>query len=266
MTLHLHRPHHATAGSDPAQELSAPASRVFAVQRTGAVLVALFLLAFGILGLASGQDFFSTDTRPVLGMSSNGLLSTLSLFVAIVLLVAAGRSPRTASTVLIVLGGLFLLSAVANSFVLGTRRNLLAFDVSNVVFSAAVGLPMLFIGAFGRFSGHLPPDSPYARPASAEEFLDERPRTPEEFAAERAMREAEVAVVQHTATPEQQRRVRAMAQAHTRTDRRRLWMELEAQPPPPDPGAVPSPRGRGHALVTGWTEHGLPRRIGRRAR
>jgi hypothetical protein len=202
---------------------------VYAVQRTGAVLVALFLLVFGLLGFASGQAFFSTRGQSVLGMSSNGLLSTLSVVVAVVLLAAAVRSPRTASTVMLVLGPLFLLSAFVNAIVLGTRLNWLAFEWSNVIFSVVVGLPMLLIGAYGRISGHLPPDSPYAHPHTDDvDFVDERPSTPEEVAAEEEMREAEIAVVQHTATPEQYGRVQAMAQMHHRADRRRVWMELDA--------------------------------------
>lgn len=41
------------------------------------------------------------------------------------------------------------------------------------------------------------------------------------------MREAEIAVVNHVATPDQRRRVEAMAQAHTRGDRRRVWMQFD---------------------------------------
>jgi hypothetical protein len=202
---------------------------VYVVQRTGAVLVALFLLVFGLLGFASGQAFFSTRGQPVLGMSSNGMLSTLSVVVAFVLLAAAVRSPRAASTAMLVLGPLFLLSAFVNAIVLGTRLNWLAFEISNVIFSVVVGLPMLLLGAYGRISGHLPPDSPYVHPHTDDaDVVDERPSTPEEVAAEEAMREAEVAVVQHTATPDQYSRVRAMAQAHHRTDRRRVWMDLDA--------------------------------------
>src|SRR5687768_5480986 len=63
-------------------------ARVYAVQRSGAIIVALFLLAFGLLGFASGQAFFSTRGSSVLGMSSNGLLSTLSVVVGVVPLVA----------------------------------------------------------------------------------------------------------------------------------------------------------------------------------
>jgi hypothetical protein len=228
MAQHLHLPRRSLPAAAQSQEPAGPGARVYAVQRTGAVLVALFLLVFGLLGLASGQEFFSTRGQSVLGMSSNGLLSTLSVVVAVVLLAAAVRSPRTASTVMLVLGPLFLLSAFVNSIVVGTRLNWLAFEMSNVIFSVVVGLPLLLLGAYGRISGNLPADSPYAHPHADADVVDERPTTPEEVAAEAAMREAEVAVVQHTATPEQYARVQAMAQAHTRTDRRRVWMELDA--------------------------------------
>jgi hypothetical protein len=236
---------------------------VYAVQRAGAVLVSLFLLVFALLGFASGQQFFSTRGQPVLGMSSNGLLSTVSVVVALVLLAAAARSARTASTVMIVLGPLFLLSAFVNSIVLGTRLNWLAFDISNVIFSVVVGLLMLLLGAYGRISGHLPPDSPYAHPSVGDaDVVDERPSTREELVAEEAMREAEIAVVQHTATPDQYARVRAMAQVHTRADRRRVWLELDAAAqdrPGPDrtpPGdGVPLPRPRA-ARLRPWQRTG----------
>ncbi len=225
--LHLTRRRMSTSAHP--DERPGPGARVYAVQRTGAVLVALFLLVFGLLGFASGQAFFSTRGQSVLGMSSNGLLSTLSVVVAVVLLAAAVSSPRTASTVMLVLGPLFLLSALVNSVVLGTRLNWLAFEMSNVIFSVVVGLPMLLLGAYGRIGSRLPPDSPYAHPHTDDaDLVDERPRTPEEVAAEEAMREAEIAVVQHTATPDQYSRVQAMAQAHHRMDRRRVWMELDA--------------------------------------
>ena len=229
MAQRLHLPHRRTAGSAFPEEPPHLGDRVYAVQRAGALLVALFLLVFALLGFASGQRFFSTQGEPVLGMSSNGLLSTLSVVVALVLLAAAARSARTASTVMIVLGPLFLLSAGVHAIVLGTALNWLAFSIGNVLFSVVVGLLLLLLGAYGRIGGHLPADSPYAHPSGDDvDYVHEFPGTPEEAAAEDAMREAEIAVAQHVATPEQNRRVRAMAQAHTRADRRRLWLELDA--------------------------------------
>jgi hypothetical protein len=229
MALRLHLPHRTPAGSARSEDQPGLGARVYAVQRTGAVLVAVFLLVFALLGFASGQHFLSTRGQPVLGMSSNGLLSTVSVVVALVLLAAAARSPRTVSTVMIVLGPLFLLSAFVNSILLETRNNWLAFEISNVVFSVVVGLLLLLLGAYGRIGGRLPPDSPYAHPSTDDaNYIDERPSTPEEVAAEHAMREAEIAVVQHTATPDQYLRVHVMAKEHTQVDRRRVWMEFDA--------------------------------------
>ena len=197
--------------------------RVFAVQRLGALGVALFLLTFGVLGIAGGAGFLSTHGERYLGMSSNGLLSTLSLVFAAVLLAAALRGPRPASTVMIVLGVLFLVSALVNLALLRTPFNVLAFRMSNVLFSIGVGLLLLVLGAYGRISGHLPADSPYAHPHAARLEPPDLPSSPDEVAVESAMREAEVAVVQRYATEDQQRRVLAMSHARTRAERRRVW-------------------------------------------
>src|SRR5690349_19744173 len=123
--------------------------RVYAVQRIGALAVGVVLLVFGLLGATSGVGFLTTHGERFLGLSSNGLLSAVSLVVAVVLLGAAFRGPRTASTVMIVLGVLFLLSAVGNLALLRTGFNLLAFRMSNVVFSEVVGLLLLLLGAYG---------------------------------------------------------------------------------------------------------------------
>ena len=206
------------------------AGRVLAVHRLGAVAVALVLLVFGLLGFAGGLDFFSTSGEPILGMSSNGLLSTISVVTAAVLIGAAVRGPRIASTVMIVVGSLFLLSALVHLAVLRTGFNVLAFEMTNVFFSIGAGLVLLVLGAYGRISGHLPPDSPYASTDGDEDLEppESYPSTPAEFAAERAMRQAEIAVVNHVATDDQRRRVEAMAQERTRAGRRRVWMEYDA--------------------------------------
>jgi hypothetical protein len=243
MSVRSHlRPHRTTGQRPDGPGDQDGGSRVYLVQRVGALAVAGFLLAFGVLGFAGGLAFFSTDGERVLGLSSNGLLSALSVVVAVLLIGAALLGPRIASTVMIVVGSLFLLSALVNLAVLSTSVNFLAFEMSNVLFSIGVGLVLLVLGAYGRFSGNLPADSPYAHAAAAEEPPESYPSTPEEFAAEAAMREAELAVSEHRSTEDQRRRVRAMAAVHTRGDRRRVWMELE--PPPAPPAEPPRAPGR----------------------
>jgi hypothetical protein len=212
------------------RQLSVPdqTGRVPAVHRIGAVAVAAVILVFGLLGFAGGLDFFSTSGEPILGLSSNGLLSTISVLTAAVLITAAVRGARVASTVMIVVGSLFLLSALLNLALLRTGYNILAFEFSNVVFSVVAGFVLLLLGAYGRVSGNLPPESPYARPRVPDSAEPESlPSTPAEFAAEQAMREAELAVVNHVATADQRRRVAAMARVRTRGDRRRVWMEFD---------------------------------------
>jgi hypothetical protein len=237
MALSLHRNRTADRSPAPAAPREPDASpapdrnRVYTVQRIGAFVVAGVIAVFGVLGLLNGLAFFSTDGERILGLSSNGLLSVISLVTAAVLVFSAFRSPRTASTVMIVIGVLFLVSALANLAVLNTEWNFLAFGLSNVGFSVVAGLVLLLIGAYGRVSGNLPADSPYARQSDADDVspvsADEFPSTPAEFAAERAMRDAEVAVVQHIASFEQRRRVAAMAQVRTRKERREVWMSFD---------------------------------------
>ena len=229
-----HFPHRRTtsdAGAVPDNDTPTYDSRVFTVQRVGALAVAAVIAVFGVLGFVGGLDFFSTDGDEVLGMSSNGLLSTISLLTAAVLVGAALRGPRVASTVMIVVGTLFLVSALANLAVLRTSFNVLAFEIENVVFSVVAGLLLLLLGAYGRVSGNLPPDSPYARPRTddVDDEPESFPSSPEEFAAERAMREAEIAVVNRVATADQRRRVAAMADERTRAGRRRVWLEFDAR-------------------------------------
>jgi hypothetical protein len=209
--------------------------RVLVVHRVGAVLVALVLLVFALLGFAGGLAYFSTTGEQVLGLSSNGLLSTISVLTAAVLSAAAVRGPRIASTVMMAVGVLFLLSALANLAVLNSSFNLLAFRLTNVFFSIGAGLLLLLLGAYGRVSGNLPPDNPYMHdrpepPGPPDgSVADELPWTMEELDAERAMREAEVAVAQRTATAEEQLRVEAMARVRSRAERRRVWMSFDGR-------------------------------------
>lgn len=227
------RPAAPTGPAASRKEAAASRDRVGSVHRVGAALLGLVLLTFGLLGFLDGLAYFSTEGGTVAGLSSNGLLSTVSVVTAAVLIGAAVRGGRTASTVMLVLGAAFLLSALANLAVLNTEFNILAFSMANVVFSLCAGLFLLVLGAYGRVSGNLPPDSPYrAADGSGGPDLEEpEPEryasTPEERAIERAMREAELAVAERRASPDQARRVAAMARVRTRADRRRVWVECE---------------------------------------
>ncbi len=199
--------------------------RLDLLHRAGSVVFAAGLGAFGVLGLVNRLDPFSTRGQPVLGLSSNGLLSVISLVVAALLVAAAIRGGRTASTVLVVIGGLFVLSGVLNVLVLDTPLNLLAFRMPNVIFSLIAGALLLFLGAYGRFTGRLPDDNPYQRERGEGSGgpLPTVYADPGDAAAARELAEAERAVVRRTASPKQAAAVVALRGIRRAEDRVAAW-------------------------------------------
>lgn len=178
---------------------------VHVVHRVGAGALGIGLWMFAGLGFAGGLPFFSTRGAVVLGLSSNGLLSTISLLAGAVLLASAWRGP-VASTATAVMGGLFLLSGLVHLAILHTPLNILAFRLSNVFFSLVAGLVLLFIGVYGRITGGLAPDNPYRRRRE-----QQRPRTRrtesvrrDDPREERALLEAELAMAEGHPTADQQ--------------------------------------------------------------
>jgi hypothetical protein len=174
----------------------------------------------------------------VLGLSSNGMLATLSVVVGIVLLASAARGGHLASNISVALGVLFLLSGMVNAAVLGTSLNVLAFRPPNILFSLLVGAVLLITGAYGRLTGGLPLDNPYHRNVPD----DLPPPTPEEL-AERArdlasapeLAEAERAHALHYATPEQLRRLALVRMYRSSEDRQRAWRGSAPAPAAPAP-------------------------------
>jgi hypothetical protein len=203
---------------------------IHTVHRVGIGGLGLFLLSFGVLGLVRRLPFHATQGELVMGLHSNGLLAVVSVAVSLVLLGAALHGPRTASTVGIVSGGLFLVSGIVNLLVLGTEMNMLAFGLSNIVFSLVVGMGLLFTGAYGRISGGLAPDSPYYHGAVGGRAVDVDERTPAERATDRLidteLAAAERAVALHHATPEQAEGVCRAGAYRTVGDRRNAYRSI----------------------------------------
>jgi len=193
---------------------------VHRLHRLGAAAVGAFLILFAVLGLTEGLAWLGTNGTWVLGLSSNGLLSVISLVVGVLLVASATRSGPTASTTSIVLGVAFLLSAMANMLVLNTSMNILAFRLPNILFSVLVGLLLLVLGSYGRISGGLPVDSPYrgaSRDVAAPEHVSRDPEVTRELA------QAERALALHYATPDQIRRLLLVHAYRSAEDRCRAW-------------------------------------------
>jgi hypothetical protein len=202
------------------------------VHQVGAIAFGLGLACFGLLGLVRGIDLLSTTGQPILGLSSNGLLSAISLVVAVILIAAGVRGGRIASTVLVLIGSAFVLSGLVNSLVLGTDLNLLAFRIPNVIFSFVAGTLLLLLGAWGRFGGHLDHDNQYWRerhPHDEPTPLPARFNDPHDATAALELAEAERAVAQHAAPPALTEEVLALRQVRREEDRIRQWRDQHSR-------------------------------------
>ena len=205
--------------------------RLDLLHRIGAGVFAVGLGSFGVLGLVNRLAMFSTTGVQVMGLSTNGALSVVSLVVAVILIAAGVRGGRMASTVLVVIGAAFVLSGFVNALVLGTPLNLLAFRIANVIFSFVAGALLLFLGSWGRFAGGLPDDNPYRQERHGQDTPDPLPShfdDPADAAAARELAEAERAVAQHAATPELTARVEAVSGMRSGEERIEEWRRLSA--------------------------------------
>ncbi|HZB49427.1 MAG TPA: DUF4383 domain-containing protein [Mycobacteriales bacterium] len=137
--------------------------RLGRVYRFGAALTGVLLLIFGILGYAGGLGFFDTEGDTVAGLSTNGVLSTISVVVGVILIAGAVIGGNLASDLNVFVGVLFMLSGLANLCVLRTSYNFLNFSMANVIFSFVVGTLVFMFGLYGRASGGLAPDNPFYR-------------------------------------------------------------------------------------------------------
>ncbi|MFF8942127.1 DUF4383 domain-containing protein [Streptomyces sp. NPDC014864] len=149
--------------------------RLATVYRYGAAFCGLVLLTFGCLGFADELSPFNTNGRHIAGMSTNGVLSLISVVVGLVLIGGAVVGGNFASTLNMTVGTLFLLSGFAHIFILDRPANVLDFGMTNVMFSFVMGLVILTFGMYGRVSSKLPHDNPYWRRRHAREAAHEAP-------------------------------------------------------------------------------------------
>lgn len=152
------------------------------VYRWGAAFCGVVLLVFGCLGFADSLSPFDTGGAHLAGMSTNGVLSLVSVVVGIVLIAGAAIGGNIASTVNMTVGILFLLSGFVHIFLLDKPGNVLDFGMTNVVFSFVMGLIIVTFGMYGRVSSRLSHDNPYwqrRHPAEAAREAEERRTAPE---------------------------------------------------------------------------------------
>ncbi|MCX5084157.1 DUF4383 domain-containing protein [Streptomyces sp. NPDC056121] len=133
------------------------------VYRWGAAFCGVVLLVFGCLGLADQLSPFNTDGGQIAGMTTNGVLSLISVVVGLALVAGGIIGGNFASTLNMAVGALFLISGFVHVFIVGKGANVLDFGMTNVIFSFVMGLVILTFGMYGRVSSRLPHDNPYWR-------------------------------------------------------------------------------------------------------
>lgn len=201
---------------------------IHVIHRAGSAILGLGLWVFAALGFAQGLAFFSTQGPPVLGLSSNGFLSTISVVAGAILLVAAILGGPTASTATAVLGVAFLVSGLAHFAIINTAVNLLAFRLPNVFFSIIAGLLLLFFGTYGRVTGGLPEDNPYHHRRDHTDGHDESDiLTAEESTEKQRLIDAEMAFGEGHATADQQFLVRREQRRQQRHERQRIANNID---------------------------------------
>ena len=135
--------------------------RLDVVYRVGSGAIALTLIGFGLAGLTVRLPLFDTQGEVVAGLSTNGALGFLSVAFGALLMGAAVVGGVYASTVCTVVGTAFVGSGLVNLYLMSTGANILAFSMPNIIFSFVVGLTLMTIGMYGRFSGGLAEDNPF---------------------------------------------------------------------------------------------------------
>ncbi|MFE5512302.1 DUF4383 domain-containing protein [Streptomyces sp. NPDC056529] len=131
------------------------------VYRVGAAVCGVLLIIFGCLGFANALSPFGTSGDRIAGMTTNTALSVISVVVGLALLAGAAVGGNFASTLNMIIGGLFVLSGFYHLFTLDRSANFLDFGMTNVMFSFLMGLLILTFGMYGRISSKLSHDNPY---------------------------------------------------------------------------------------------------------
>ena len=145
----------------PSTETPNSDHRIWHVHQVGSGVLGGVLVTFGVLGFVNQLDFFATTGGEVIGISSNGLLSAVSVVFGAGLIAIAFAPRATSSWVATAVGALFVVAGLGNLALLETSANLLAFELPNVIFSLLSGLTLLALGLYGRGSGGLDEDNPY---------------------------------------------------------------------------------------------------------
>lgn len=126
--------------------------RLRPLYRAIAVLIGLYLLVFGIIGViqCAGDPFFDRRDVTVLGLKTNMAFAVLSVIVGAVVLIANIIGRNADHWVNMWLGGLFMFVGVFGLIIVRSDLNKLNFSVATCVVSSLLGTALLIAGLYGK--------------------------------------------------------------------------------------------------------------------
>lgn len=116
-------------------------------------LAGVFLLVFGIVGVAStwGDPLFEQDSDvTALGLSTNLAFSLLSIVVGAVVILGALIGGNLAHYLFLFGGGVFWLAGLVMLLLLKTDANFLNFTVATCIVSFLIGTLLVLAGLYGK--------------------------------------------------------------------------------------------------------------------
>jgi hypothetical protein len=121
--------------------------------RTLAVIAGLYVLVFGIVGVArtGGIDLFAQEGTPeVLGIRANRAFALLSVVAGLVIVVCNVIGRNIDHWVNLVGGIVFLAAGMAMMTLLQTDANFLGFTLTTCIVSFLIGLVLFTAGLYGK--------------------------------------------------------------------------------------------------------------------
>lgn len=120
--------------------------------RIFAGLIGLYILLFGLIGAAStwGEPLFARDGDWVLGLRTNLAFSLISVVFGAVILVGASHRGNLGHYMMLVIGVVFMVTALTMMALLQTDLNFLNFSMSTVIVSMVFGLLVFATGLYDK--------------------------------------------------------------------------------------------------------------------
>jgi hypothetical protein len=126
--------------------------RLRPLYRAVAVLIGIYLMVFGLIGVikCAGDPFFDRGDVTVLGLKTNLAFAVLSLIVGAIIVAGAFLGRNAGHFLNMGLGGLFMFVGVFGLVIIRSDLNKLNFSVATCVVSSLIGTALLIAGLYGK--------------------------------------------------------------------------------------------------------------------